>query len=63
MKTSMIFSLGLTNNTVLTCFSFCFLIIDSCFLISAVIAQFFNSIAELLIPIRISTKVVEIETY
>ena len=63
MKTSMIFSLGLTNNTILSSFSFCFLIIDSCFLISAVIAQFFNSIAELLIPIRISTKVVEIETY
>ena len=63
MKASMIFSLGLTNNTILSCFSFCFLIIDSCFLISPVVAQFFNSIAELVIPIRISTKVVEIETY
>ena len=63
MKTYMIFSLGLTNNTILSCFSFCFLISDSCFLISPVIAQFFNSIAELVIPIRISTKVVEIKPY
>ena len=44
------------NNTVLLCFFFFFLIIDLYFLIAAVIAQIFNPIAELAIPIGIPTK-------
>ena len=35
---------------------FRFLIVDLCFLIAAVIAQIFNPIAELIIPIGIPTK-------
>ena len=44
------------NNTILSCFFFFFLIIDLNFLISAVISQIFNPIAELVIPIGIPNK-------
>ena len=56
IKTSMLFNLIFTNNTILSCFFFYFLIIDLHFLIPAVIAQIFNLIAELGIPIRIPNK-------
>ena len=43
------------NNTILLCYLF-FLIIDLYLLIPAVIAQIFNPIAEVVIPIAIPTK-------
>ena len=49
----MLFNLDFANNTILSCFFFFFLTIDFYFLISAVIAQNFNLIAELVIPIWI----------
>ena len=52
----MLFNLDFANNTVLSCFFFFFLIIDLYFLIPAVIAQIFNSFAELVIPIGIPIK-------
>ena len=52
IKTSMLFNLLLI--LLLLCFFF-FLIIGLYFLISAVIAQVFNSIAELVIPNRNTT--------
>ena len=52
----MLFNLDFANDIILS-FSFLFfLFIDLCFLISAVITQIFNSIAELVIPIGIWTK-------
>ena len=48
------FNLDFANNIILL--SFFFFIIDLHFLISAVIAQIFNPIAELIIPIGIPTK-------
>ena len=56
IKTSMLFNLDFANNTILLCFFFFFLIIDLYFLIAAVIAQIFDPIAELVIPIAIPTK-------
>ena len=50
------FSLDFAKDHVLSCFFFFFLIIDVYFLIPAVIAQIFNPIAELIIPIGIPTK-------
>ena len=50
----MLFNLDFANNTILSCYFF--LIIDLYFLIIAVIAQFLNPIAELVIPIGIPTK-------
>ena len=50
----MLFNLDLANTTILSCAFF--LIIDLYFLITAVIAQIFNHIAELVIPIRILSK-------
>ena len=47
----MVFNLDFANNTILSCFFFFSLIIDLYFLMSAVIAQIFNPIAELIIPI------------
>ena len=47
----MLFNLDFANNTLLSCFFFFFLIIDLYFLIPAFIAQIFNPIAELVIPI------------
>ena len=52
----MLFNLDFANKTILSCFFFFFLIIDFYFLIPAVIAQIFNPIAELVIPIGIPTK-------
>ena len=51
----MLFNLDFANITILSCFFF-FLIIDSCFLIPAAIAQIFNPIAELVILIGITIK-------
>ena len=48
-------NLDFANNRILSCFFFFFLIIDLYFLIPAVIAQIFNPIAELVIPIGIPT--------
>ena len=61
----MLFNLDFANNAILSCFFFFFLIIDLYFLIPKVIAQAFNPITELAIPIAIPTKEpkVEIETH
>ena len=61
----MIFNLVFANNIILTCFFFFFLIIVLYVLIPAAIALIFNSIAELVIPIGISSKEAkaEIETH
>ena len=56
----MLFNLDFANNTILSCFFF-FLIIDLYFLIPAVIAQSYNPIAELVIPIEILTKEAKVE--
>ena len=61
IKTFMLFNLDFANNTILSCFFFFFLILDLKFLIPAVIAQLFNPIAELVIPIRIPIKEAEAE--
>ena len=52
----MLSNLYFADNTILSCFFFFFLIIELYFLISAVIAQIFNPIVELVIPIGIPTK-------
>ena len=52
----MLFNLDFANNTVLSYFFFSFLIIDLWFLIPAAIAQIFNQIKELQIPIGIPHK-------
>ena len=52
----MLFNFDFSNNFILSCFFFFFLIIDLCFLIPAVIGQILNPIAELLIPIGVATK-------
>ena len=52
----MLSKLVFANNTILSCFSFFFLTIDLYFLIPAVIVEIFNSIAELVIAIRIPSK-------
>ena len=49
----MLFNLEFSYNTILSCFFFFFLSIDLYFLIPAVIAQIFNPILELVIPIGI----------
>ena len=61
----MLFNLDFASNTILSCFFFFFLIIDLYFLIPTVIAQIFNLIEELVIPIGIPTKEAkaEIETH
>ena len=55
-KTSMLFNLDFENNTILSWFFFIFIIIGLYFLVPAVIAQIFNPIAELLIPIGMPIK-------
>ena len=55
-KTSMLFNLDFANNTILSWFFFIFIIICLYFLVPAVIAQIFNPIAELLIPIGMPIK-------
>ena len=52
----MLFNLYFAKNTILSCFFFFFLIIDLYFLIPAVIAQTFNPISELIIPLGIPSK-------
>ena len=52
----MLLNLDFANNTILSCFFLFFLIIDLYFLIPAVTAQIFNTIAELVIPIEIPSK-------
>ena len=52
----MLFNLDFGNNTILLCFFNFFLIIDLYFLIAAVIAEIFNPLVELVIPIGIPTK-------
>ena len=61
----MLFNLDFASNTILSCFFFFFLIIDLYFLIPTVIAQIFNPIEELVIPIGIPTKEAkaEVETH
>ena len=54
--TSMLYNLDFVNNPILSCFFLFFSIIDLCNLITAAIAQIFNPIAELLIPVRIPNK-------
>ena len=56
IKTSLLFNLDFANNTILPCFFLFFLIIEFYVLILAVIAQIFNPIAELVIPIGILIK-------
>ena len=58
---NMLFNLDFANNTISSCFFFFFLIIDLYFLIPAVIAQIFNPVAELVIPIEIPTKAAKAE--
>ena len=50
------FNLDLGNDAILLCFFFFFLIIDLYFVILAVIAQNFNPVPEIIIPIGIPTK-------
>ena len=52
----MLFNTDFANNTVFSCFLFFFLIIDSYFLILAVITQIVHPNAELVIPIGILIK-------
>ena len=52
----MVFNLDFSKNTILSCFFFVFLIIELKFLIPATIAQIFNPIAELIIPVEIPSK-------
>ena len=52
----MLFNLDFANNTILSCFFFLFLIIELYLLIPAVIAQSFNPVAELVVPIAITKK-------
>ena len=52
----MLFDLDFANDTILSYFLFFFLIIDLYFLIPEAIAQIFNPIAELVIPLGIPIK-------
>ena len=52
----MLFDLDYANNTISLCFFFFFLVTDLYFLIPVVVAQIFNPIAELVIPIGIPIK-------
>ena len=61
MKASIVFKLAFANNTILLCFFLLFLIIDLYFLITAVIAQTFNSTAELAILLVTPTNEVNAE--
>ena len=56
IKTVMLFNLYFPNIIILLCFFFFFLLLTYIFFISSVIAQIFNHIAELVIPIRIPSK-------
>ena len=50
------FDFDFANNAILSSFFFCFLIIDLYCLVSAVITQISNPVAELLTPIGIPTE-------
>ena len=52
----MLFNLDFANNTILSCCFFFFLTFDLYFSITAVIAQISNPIAELVIPMEVTTK-------
>ena len=52
----MLFNLGFVNSTIFSYFFFFCLIIDLQFLIPAVVAEIFNSIAELVISVGITSK-------
>ena len=56
IKISTLFNLEFANDNILSCFFIFFLILDLCFLVSAVTTQITNTIAELVIPIEIPTK-------
>ena len=56
IKTSMLFNLDFARNAILSRLFFFFLIIDLYFLVPAVIAEMFNAIAELVIPLGIPIK-------
>ena len=58
-----LFNLDFANNIILSCFSFFFLITDLLFLISAVIVQIFNPIAELAISAGIPSKQTKAKIY
>ena len=61
----MLFNLDFAKNTIFSCFFFFFLMIDLRCSIPAAIAQIFNPIVELLVPIGISAEEekAEIETH
>ena len=65
IKTSSLLNLVFASNTILLCLFFFFLIIDLYFLITVVIAQFFNSTAEFVmsagIPIKKKQKLKHIQ--
>ena len=61
LKTSRLFDLDFANNTILSWFFFIFLINDLGFLIPAIIANKYNILVELVIPIRIPIKEVKAE--
>ena len=50
------FNLDYANNTILSCCFFFFLVIDLYFLIPVVVAQIFNPIGELAIPVEMPIK-------
>ena len=56
IKAYLLFILDFDDNTILPCFFYFFLIIDLYFLITVIIAQIFNPVVELVIPIRIPVK-------
>ena len=64
IRTSIVYNFVFPSNIILACFFFFLFITDFYFIISAVIAQIFNPIAELVIPTGIATNEVnaEIET-
>ena len=55
-KTSTFFDLDFANDNILSYFLYFNLITELYYLIPIIITQFFNSIAELVIPIEIPTK-------
>ena len=58
----MLFNLDFSNNTILSCSFLFFLTTDLYFLIPVVIAQTFNLIAELLIPMGVPSKEAKVDT-
>ena len=62
IKTSTVFNLSFSSNTILSCFFFFFFIIDLNFIIPAIMAQMFHLTAELVIPILISSNEANAET-